>query len=121
MTWEEVQQLYHSEWVAAICAAPSGKVVSKEQYDYILEYGAYTGIDCFSKFTKTFDEVKGQYLQIGFAPDNSAYFYFAPNLVWLQARAQGHGLWMCYCREKAKNTDFSYGRHGEITFEVDKL
>ena len=96
MKWSEAKEKSVDKTWAFLELRPIGKVVSKEQYEYVLYYAKQTGID--TRYIRTFEEEKGKYLRLGcWFGGASYYFYFAD---------QTEGV-----------EDFSYGKFGAITFE----
>lgn len=62
MKWSEAKEKSADKTWAFLELRPTGKVVSKEQYEYVLYYAKQTGID--TRYIRTFEEEKGKYLRL---------------------------------------------------------
>lgn len=115
MKWSEAKEKSADKTWAFLELRPTGKVVSKEQYEYVLYYAKQTGID--TRYIKTFEEEKGKYLRLGsWFGGASYYFYFAdfPEGVPETAEKNEFGA---YTKYTEYYEEFSYGKFGMIAFE----
>lgn len=115
MKWSEAKEKSADKTWAFLELRPTGKVVSKEQYEYVLYYAKQTGID--TRYIKTFEEENGKYLRLGsWFGGASYYFYFAdfPEGVPETAEKNEFGA---YTKYTEYYEEFSYGKFGMITFE----
>ena len=88
---------------------PTGKIETKEQYDYVMYYGNHTPIDVGERYMKSYEESKGKYLHLGSWFGGASFYY--------------------YCSDEPEHIDgyfekdapvyekFSYGKFGKIEFE----
>lgn len=95
---------------------PTGRVITKEQYDYILYYGKNVGIAVDDRYIKPFEEEQGKYLHLGsHFCGASFYFYFSD---------EPEGDEKCAIFDKTGRIvdyphyfkEFSYGKTGRIEF-----
>lgn len=117
MKFEEAKKLVDSTW-ADLELIPHGKVITKEQYDYILYYGHHTGIAVDERYIKSFEEECGKYLHMGnWFGGASFYFHFSdkPEGVYESAIRDKNGVIIGY---KEYFEEFTYGRCGKIDFDI---
>lgn len=63
MKWSEAKDKAKEKVWAFLELRPTGRVLTKEQYDYAMYYAKHTGIDC--SYIRSFEEEKGKYLRLG--------------------------------------------------------
>ena len=115
MKWSEAKEKSADKTWAFLELRPTGKVVSKEQYEYVLYYAKQTGID--TRYIRTFEEEKGKYLRLGsWFGGASYYFYFAEQPEGVSETAERNEFG-AYTKYTEYYEDFSYGKFGAITFE----
>ena len=115
MKWLEAKEKAADKTWAFLELRPTGKVISEEQFEYVLYYAKQTGID--TRYIKTFEEEKGKYLRLGsWFGGASYYFYFVdcPEGVPETAEKNEFGA---YTKYTEYYEEFSYGKCGMITFE----
>lgn len=115
MKWSEAKERSADKTRAFLELRPTGKVVSKAQYEYVLYYAKQTGID--TRYIKTFEEEKGKYLRLGGWLGGASYsFYFSdfPEGVPETAEKNEFGA---YTKYTEFYEEFSYGKFGMITFK----
>ena len=59
MKWSEAKDKAKEKVWAFLELRPTGRVLTKEQYDYAMYYAKHTGIDC--RYIRSFEEEKGKY------------------------------------------------------------
>lgn len=74
MKWSEAKEKADNKVWADLELRPTGKVLTKEQYDYAVYYAKHTGIDC--RYVRSFDEEKGKYLRLGNWFGGASYYFF---------------------------------------------
>lgn len=82
---------------------PSGKIATREQYDYVLYYSKHTSIrieDAGGTYIKSFENAAGKYLCLGNWFGGAAFYFYVTDEP---------------CDNERK--EFSYGRLGRIEFE----
>ena len=109
MKWEEAKLKADNPTWADLELRPTGKIETKEQYDYVMYYGNHTPIDVDERYMKPFEESKGKYLHLGSWFGGASFYY--------------------YCSDEPEHIDgyfekdapvyekFSYGKFGKIEFE----
>lgn len=65
MKYVEAREKADSKTWADLELRPTGKVLTKEQYEYVLYYGRNTSIAVDDRYIKTFEEERGKYLHLG--------------------------------------------------------
>ena len=75
MKWSEAKEKSADKTWAFLELRPTGKVVSKEQYEYVLYYAKQTGID--TRYIRTFEEEKGKYLRLGSWFGGASYYFYS--------------------------------------------
>lgn len=58
MKWSEAKDKAKEKVWAFLELRPTGRVLTKEQYDYAMYYAKHTGIDC--RYIRSFEEEKGK-------------------------------------------------------------
>lgn len=112
MKWSEAKEKSADKTWAFLELRPTGKVVSKEQYEYVLYYAKQTGID--TRYIRTFEEEKGKYLRLGsWFGGASYYFYFAEQPEGVSETAERNEFG-AYTKYTEYYEDFSYGKFGAI-------
>ena len=100
-------------WADLECR-PTGRIDTKDQYDYLKYYSDHTAID--DKYIKSFEEVKGKYIHLG-SWFGGASFYFSledkPEGVFETSIRAEDGRIIKYTEWYEK---FSYGKLGKIEF-----
>lgn len=114
MKWEEAKEKASDKTWAFLELRPTGKVVTVEQYAYILYYAKHTGID--ARYIRTFEEEKNKYIRIcSWCSGMKYYFFFGdqPEGVIETAEKNEFGAISKFreCYE-----EFSYGKYGAIDF-----
>lgn len=114
MKWEEAKEKASDKTWAFLELRPTGKVVTVEQYAYILYYAKHTGID--TRYIRTFEEEKNKYIRIcSWCSGMKYYFFFGdqPEGVIETAEKNEFGAISKFreCYE-----EFSYGKYGAIDF-----
>lgn len=114
MRWEEAKEKAYDKTWAFLELRPTGKVVTVEQYAYILYYAKHTGID--TRYIRTFDEEKNKYIRIcSWCSGMKYYFFFGdqPEGVIETAEKNEFGAISKFreCYEES-----SYGKYGAIDF-----
>lgn len=109
MKWEEAKLKADNQTWADLELRPTGKIETKEQYDYVMYYGNHTPIDVGERYMKSYEESKGKYLHLGSWFGGASFYY--------------------YCSDEPEHIDgyfekdapvyekFSYGKFGKIEFE----
>ena len=101
-------------WTDIECV-PTGKIETKEQYDYLKYYVENTPID--DRYIKSFEESKGKYIHMG------SWFGGAAFYLYMSDEPQGdydyriedkNGAIVGYTKYEE---DFSYGKLGKIEFD----
>lgn len=106
MRWEEAKKKADSETWAFLELRPTGKIETKEQYDYAVYYAEHKGL---SGYLKPFEESKGKYLKLGsWFGGASFYLYCGDN----PDNVDGH-----FGKDAPVYDEFSYGKFGRIEFE----
>lgn len=117
MRWEEAKEKVNDDSWGFLELRPTGRVVTKEQYDYVLYYGKNAGIAVDNRYIRPFEEEQGKYLHLGsHFGGASFYFYFSD---------KPEGDDKCAIFDKAGLgivgythyfEEFSYGKMGRIEF-----
>lgn len=99
MKWEEARDQAKCRAWAELELRPTGRVINKEQYDYVLYYGQNALIS--TRYIKSFPEAIGKYLRLGnwLVSKGSFYFYFSDE------------------PDPYDKSEFSYGALGKIEFD----
>ena len=101
-------------WTDIQCV-PTGKIETREQYDYLKYYAENTPID--DRYIKSFEESVGKYIHLGNWFGGAA-FYFTlqdyPQGIFETAIEKKDGLGIEYTEWYE---DFSYGKLGKIEFD----
>lgn len=114
MKWEEAQSKVSNRSYAALELRPTGKIGTKEQYDYVVYYCEHTEIDGCQ--ISPFYIAEGKYLHIGnYFGGASFYFYLSdkPEGIYEEAINDETGAIIGY---KKFYKEFSYGKYGKIEF-----
>ena len=121
MKWTDVEKLEKENcyWSYDETIRPTGKILTKEQFDYVLEYAKHAAIRTVN--FKSFEEAKGKYIILG--------NYFGGAVFYFRLNDKPEGVYETLIRNKdnyligyAKYYEnFSYGKYGKIDFadEVD--
>ncbi len=98
MKWKKAKKQVDAKAWADLELRPTGRVTTKEQYDYVLNYGKHTGIAVDGRYIHRFAAECGKYLRLGSRlGGDGCYFYFSKT-------------------PEDGREDFSYGKFGKIDF-----
>ncbi|RHP46914.1 hypothetical protein [Clostridium sp. AF32-12BH] len=112
MLFSEVQKQIGT-WAFLECR-PTGKIMTREQYNYVKYYTEHTSIDGCR--LKTFEEAKGKYLCLGNWFGGAAFYFHLkdePEGIWKHRIVDKVGAVVGYSKYYE---DFSYGQFGKIEF-----
>ena len=115
MKWSEAKEKADNKVWADLELRPTGKVLTKEQYDYAVYYAKHTGIDC--RYVRSFDEEKGKYLRLGNWFGGASYYFFFGNQPEGIIETAVTNDWNVIETFKEYYEDFSYGKLGKIDFD----
>lgn len=116
MTWDEVNTIEDGRayWQYDESIRPTGKILTKKQYDYVLEYGKHAAIKI--DHISSFKDTKGKYITLGSLWAGAAFYFKVedrPESVYKTALRDENGAILGY---KDYFEDFSYGKYGKIDF-----
>ena len=114
MKWSEAKEKSADKTWAFLELRPTGKVVTVEQYAYVLYYAKHTGID--TRYIRTFEEDKDKYVRLGSWFGGASYYFFfgdQPEGVSETAERNEFGA---YTKYTEYYEEFSYGKFGAIEF-----
>lgn len=115
MKWSEAKDKAKEKVWAFLELRPTGRVLTKEQYDYAMYYAKHTGIDC--SYIRSFEEEKGKYLRLGnWFGGASYYFFFGDQPEGIIETAVTND-WNVIETFKEYYEDFSYCKLGKIEFD----
>lgn len=126
MRWNEAKEKADNRGWANIELRPTGKIKTKEQYDYVVYYESHVFQPSVRKIAKTpFDQAKNKYLRLGDYCGGDGYFFY------LSDRPDGKDLILDssgnFAGYSSFYEEFDYGKFGKIEFdeivknELDKL
>lgn len=117
MKYVDAREKVESKTWADLELRPTGKVLTKEQYEYVLYYGKNTSIAVDDRYIKTFEEERGKYLHLGsWFGGASFYFYFSDKPEGADGTMICDKSGRCAGYERYYK-EFSYGKFGKIEFE----
>lgn len=116
MKWADVEKLEKNNcyWSYDETIRPTGKILTIEQFDYVLEYAKYAAISTAD--IKSFEEAKGKYIILG--------NYFGGAAFYFRLDDKPEGVYKTLIRDKNNwpigytryYENFSYGKYGKIDF-----
>lgn len=115
MKWFEAKDKAKDKVWAFLELRPTGKVLTKEQYDYVMYYAKHTGIDC--SYVRSFEEEKGKYLRLGSWFGGASYYFFFGDQPEGIIETAVTNEWKVIETFKEYYEDFSYGKLGKIEFD----